>query len=93
MLPDNLVPDVLQEYLLPLAPPDGSRSKASEFGYLIRIVAVYTRISDNIFACKHAMDEDAPPHAKPNVAEVIRDGENALKVRTPGSHEPPLICC
>ncbi|KAG8945611.1 hypothetical protein FRC04_000658 [Tulasnella sp. 424] len=68
-----------REYLLPLAPPDGSRSKASEFGYLIRIVAVYTRISDNIFACKHAMDEDAPPHAKPNVAEVIRDGENALK--------------
>lgn len=77
-----------QEYLLPLAPPDGSKSRVAEFGFLTRIVAVYTRISDNIFAYKHATDDDTS-HAKPNVAEVIRDGENALKVRTPGSYDIP----
>ncbi|KIO15396.1 hypothetical protein M407DRAFT_35038 [Tulasnella calospora MUT 4182] len=49
----------------------------SEFGFLIRIVAVYTRISDNIFAYKHAEEDN--PQAKPNVLDVIRDGENALK--------------
>ncbi|KAG8983605.1 hypothetical protein FRB90_005874, partial [Tulasnella sp. 427] len=67
-----------REYLLPLAPPDGSKSRTAEFGFLIRIVAIYTRIADNIFAFKHSMDDDSP-HQKPNVVDVIRDGENALK--------------
>lgn len=51
----------------------------------MRVVAVYTRISDNLFARKHDPNEGGfslhtNNQLPPTIADIINDGEDALRV-------------
>ncbi|KAG8899604.1 hypothetical protein FRB99_006553 [Tulasnella sp. 403] len=71
-----------REYLLPLISPADGKSSTAEFGFLVRVVAVYTRINDNLFA-RTLENDDSPTSSSPNsfpssIADIVTEGENAL---------------